>query len=96
MKPYEPEGEFFDQEFGDEILQLEHILPDVRIQSIHYPLLTKFRAYVLDQVLRMQRVEIIEEENEDLLLKVNKETVAEIRQYAKDREEIDLIYVNSQ
>lgn len=96
MKPYVPKEEFFTQpKFSEDLTQIEHILNNVRVQSIHFPLLNKFRHSLLDILSRIMKIELDDEEISTFMNKCNLETVEEIRQYCKNRDGLDLMYINA-
>lgn len=96
MKPFMPKEEFFTQSFNDDITQIEHILNNMRVQSIHYPLLTKFRSSLLEIITRVTKIEMEEEEVAEFLKSCNLQTVEEIKKYAEANEGLDLMYLNVQ
>lgn len=95
MKPYVPKEEFFTQKFTEDLTQIEHILSNARVQSIHYPLLVKFRSTLLDIAMRILKVDMEDEEVTEFLNTCNLETIQEIREYVKQRDGLDLMYINT-
>ena len=96
MKPHEPEPEHFQQAtFNDkDIVQVDHILYDYRIQSFNYPMVTKLRSNLFNILMKELGVSFEDDEIAEMLLNMNLETVEDVKQFVKDREGLDLIYVN--
>jgi hypothetical protein len=54
LKPYTPEDDFFTLPLPQDLLQLDLIQPEYRIQSLHYPLLQRFRKMMLERAIKLR------------------------------------------
>ena len=52
-----PEDDFYEQEFNDDLMQVDHILMRDRVYFTHFPLLHKFRSITLTLAKEILRIE---------------------------------------
>ena len=94
LQPYKPKDNYFSLAFGPELQQIDLIKADARVQSVHYPLLVRFRNLVLEKTLAVKNGQ---SPSTEVLIELGTLVNYSIKQELEDYNMafgVDLIYIN--